>query len=101
MLQHPFPLCFQQSTGDSAAPEVDVVLRVLWDLLVDDDVCYLDPPAGLERAMDLLHDGQLVGVLTRRGVGTFVQQRSGATGSPAGPGAGDATHDSEGEGPAT
>lgn len=57
VLQHPFPLCFQQSTGDSPAPEVDVVLGVLGHLLVDDDVCYLDATAGLEHPVDLLHDG--------------------------------------------
>ncbi len=27
VLQNPIPLCFQQSTSDSAGPEVNVVLR--------------------------------------------------------------------------
>jgi len=57
VLEHPFPLCFQQSTGDSPTPEVDVVLRVLRHFLVDDDVCNLDATAGLEHPVDLLHDG--------------------------------------------
>jgi hypothetical protein len=57
VLQHPLPLCFQQSTGNSAAPEVYVVLRILRDLLVDDDVRNLDATAGLEHPVDLLHDG--------------------------------------------
>jgi Zn-dependent protease/CBS domain-containing protein len=64
--------------------------------------------AGLD-GLPVVDDGQLVGVLTRRGVGTFVQQRSDGTGSPTEPsqaGRGepageDTTHDSEGEGPAT
>jgi hypothetical protein len=38
MFQDPVPLCIQQSTGDSAGPEVDIVLGVLRDLLVHDDV---------------------------------------------------------------
>ncbi len=47
VLQNPIPLCFQQSTGDSAGPEVDVVFGVLGDLLMDDDVGDLDAAAGL------------------------------------------------------
>jgi hypothetical protein len=61
VLQNPFPLCFQQSTGDSAAPEVDIVLSVLWYLFVDNDVRNLDAPAELEHPVDLLHDRHLVG----------------------------------------
>jgi hypothetical protein len=61
VLEHRFPLCFQQSTGDSAAPEVNVILRVLRDFLVHDYVRDLDPPAGLEHAVDLLHHHHLVG----------------------------------------
>ena len=37
--------------------------------------------AGLD-GLPVLDDGQLVGVLTRRGIGTFVQGRSGKGGSP-------------------
>ena len=36
--------------------------------------------AGLD-GLPVLEDGQLVGVLTRRGIGTFVQGRSGKGGS--------------------
>ncbi len=46
VLQRPFPLCFQQSTGDSPRPEVDVVLRALWHFLVHHDVRYLQATAG-------------------------------------------------------
>ncbi len=60
VLQHPAPLCFQQSTGDSAGPEVYVVLRVLRDLLVDDDVGDLEAAAGLEHPPDPLHDRHFV-----------------------------------------
>jgi hypothetical protein len=60
VLQHPLPLCFQQSTGNSATPEVYVVLCILRDLLVDDDVRDLDPPSGLEYPVDLLHDRHLI-----------------------------------------
>ena len=46
VLQHPFPLCFQQSTGDSPGPEVDVVLRALRHFFVYDDVGYLQATSG-------------------------------------------------------
>lgn len=35
------PLCIQQSTGNSAAPELDVVAGVLGHLPVDEDVANL------------------------------------------------------------
>ena len=47
VVQHPMPLCFQQSTGYSAGPEVDVVLGVLGHLLVNDDVGDLETAARL------------------------------------------------------
>ncbi len=47
VVQHPLPLCFQQSTGNSAGPEVDVIFRVLRDLFVDNDVRDLETPTGL------------------------------------------------------
>ena len=55
------PLCFQQSTSNSTAPEVDVVLRLLRDLLVDQDVADLDAAARLEDAIYLAEDSLLVG----------------------------------------
>ena len=51
VLQHPFPLCIQQSTGYSVTPEVYVRFRVVRDLFVDDDIADLDSPAGLEHAV--------------------------------------------------
>src|SRR5437879_1502068 len=38
VLQHPFPLCIQQSTCYSVTPEVDVGFRILWNLLVHNDI---------------------------------------------------------------
>ena len=35
------PLCIQQSTGNSATPEIDVVFRLLRDFQVDEDVANL------------------------------------------------------------
>ena len=61
MREHPLPLCFQQSTRDSAAPEIDVILGVLRHFLVDDDVRDLDSAVGFEDPVDLLHDGHLIG----------------------------------------
>ncbi len=60
LVQRPLPLCFQQSTGDSAGPEIDVVLCVLGDFFVDDDVRDLEPPAGLQHAADLPHHRHFV-----------------------------------------
>ena len=60
LLQHPIPLCLQQSTGDSAGPEVYVILGVLGDLLVDDDVRYLEAAAGLKHPQDPLHHRHFV-----------------------------------------
>ncbi len=47
VLEHKLPLCFQQSTGNSTGPKVDVVLRVLWHFFVDDDIGDLKAPARL------------------------------------------------------
>ena len=60
VLEEPIPLCLQQRTGDSAGPEIDVVLRVLVDGLLNDNVRDLEAPAAPEDAIDLLHDGHLV-----------------------------------------
>jgi hypothetical protein len=46
-------LCFQQSAGDSAGPEVDVLLGSVRDLLLHHDVGDLQPAAGLEHAEPL------------------------------------------------
>ena len=36
--QHPVPLCFQQSAGNSARPQIDIVFCLLRHLDVHDDV---------------------------------------------------------------
>ncbi len=59
--QHLAPLCFQQSTGNSAAPEFDVALRLLRHFDMDEDVAHLDAPAGLEYTEHLAKDGWLIG----------------------------------------
>ena len=61
VFQHPLPLCFQQSTGNSARPEVDIVLRVLGDFLVDDDVADLEAATRFQHTEDLAHHLYLVG----------------------------------------
>ena len=58
--QYLAPLCFEQSAGDSARPEFDIVPGILRDFLVDDDVRDLDATAGLEDAVDFDHDGGFV-----------------------------------------
>ena len=54
------PLCLQQSTGNSAAPQFDVVLGLLGDRLVDQDVAHLDAPARLQHPRHLPEHGRLV-----------------------------------------
>jgi hypothetical protein len=56
-----FVLCFQQSAGDSAGPEVDVPLAFVGDGRLDGDVGDLDASAGAEDAGDLGEDGVFVG----------------------------------------
>ena len=54
-------LCFQQSAGNSAGPEVDVALALLAHRLLDRDVGELDAAARAEHTLDLREDGVLVG----------------------------------------
>ena len=54
-------LCFQQSTRDSAGPEVDVPPRRLRDCFLHDDVADLQSPVGLEYTVDLANHRPLVG----------------------------------------
>ena len=42
-VDQPGQLCFQQSTGDSTGPEVDLLFRGLRDRLLDEDVADLQP----------------------------------------------------------
>src|SRR5690349_23637187 len=46
-------LCFQQSTGDSALPEIDVALAGGAHRFLDQDVADLQPTTGLEHARHL------------------------------------------------
>ena len=52
--------CFQQRSGNSAGPEVDVAAALRADRVLDRDVGDLDPPTGCEHAEDLREDGVLV-----------------------------------------
>jgi hypothetical protein len=54
-------LCFQQSAGDSAGPQVDVSPAFLGHRPLDGDVGQLDAAAGAQHAHDLGEDGVLVG----------------------------------------
>src|SRR3989442_12445411 len=56
-----FRLCFQQSTGNSASPEGDVLLGRLRDRSADDDVGDLDTAARFEHPVDLAPTLGLVG----------------------------------------
>ncbi len=38
---HHLKLCFQQSTGNSASPEIDFVFGALWNCLLDQNVADL------------------------------------------------------------
>ena len=49
-----FQLCFQQSTGNSPGPEIDVLLCRKRNLAADCDVGNLEPTTGLERPEPLL-----------------------------------------------
>ncbi len=60
LLQHVPPLCFQQSTGDSAGPEIDVVFRILRHFLMNDDVGDLEAAAWLQHPEHLPHHRHLV-----------------------------------------
>lgn len=46
-------LCIQQSTGDSAGPEVDLAFGALWNGLLHQDIANLQAPARLEHARHL------------------------------------------------
>src|SRR5207245_11539866 len=58
-LQHFLVLCLQQSTGNSAGPEVDVAAALLADRILDRDVRELHPSTGPEDAEDLREYGVL------------------------------------------
>src|SRR5207247_33605 len=54
-------LCFQQSTRDSALPEVDVPLALFGHCLLHQDVAHLNASARLQNARNLLKSCELVG----------------------------------------
>ncbi len=62
-------LCFQQSTGDSTSPEVDVPPRVLRQLDAKHDVGDPCPASGLQHASDLGDRVHLVGHEIQHAVG--------------------------------
>jgi hypothetical protein len=47
-------LCFQQSTGNSARPQVDLTFSALRNRFLDQDVTDLQAPTGLENARHFL-----------------------------------------------
>jgi hypothetical protein len=59
-LQNLRVLCFQQSAGNSAGPEVDVSPALFIDRILDGHVGDLHPPAGAKHAEDLRKDGVFV-----------------------------------------
>jgi hypothetical protein len=52
--------CFQQSTGNSARPEIDLLFRVLWHRLLHQDIPDLEATAGFEYASHLLQGREFV-----------------------------------------
>jgi hypothetical protein len=54
-------LCFQQSTGDSTGPEVDIAKSAVWKDFTDDDVRDLHASARLQHARDLADGHGFVG----------------------------------------
>jgi hypothetical protein len=59
--QDPRVLSLQESSGDSAGPEVDALARVCGDLVADEDVGELESAAGTQDAVDLGEHRILVG----------------------------------------
>ena len=52
--------CFQQSTGNSARPQIDLLFRVLWHRLLHQDIPDLEATAGFEHASHLLKGREFV-----------------------------------------
>jgi hypothetical protein len=59
-LQNLCVLCFQQSPGNSAGPEINVSATFFADRILDGHVGDLHPPAGAEHAEDFRKHGILV-----------------------------------------
>ena len=52
--------CFQQSTSNSARPQIDLLFRVLWHRLLHQDIPDLETTRGFEYAGHLLQGSQFV-----------------------------------------
>ena len=57
---HRFQFCFQQSTGDSAGPEVDLQLRRIGHGFLDNYVRYLKSSSRFQRPVELPEDTNLI-----------------------------------------
>ncbi len=55
-----FQFCFQQSTGNSARPQIDLLFCVLWHRLLHQDIPDLEAAAGFEHASHLLQGREFV-----------------------------------------
>jgi hypothetical protein len=55
-----FQFCFQQSTGNSARPQIDLLFRVRWHRLLHHDIPDLEATAGFEHASHLLQGREFV-----------------------------------------
>ena len=64
-----FQLCFQQSAGDSALPQIDVPLGAIRYRLLHHDVADLDAPSRLQHPVHFLEDRDLVGAEVDDAVG--------------------------------
>ena len=53
-------LCFQQSAGNSACPQIDITSGALGDRFLHQDVTNLQPPAGLEHPRHFLQGGWFI-----------------------------------------
>ncbi len=52
--------CFQQSTSNSAHPQIDLLFRVLWHRLLDQDIPDLEATGGFEYPGHLLQGSEFV-----------------------------------------
>jgi len=52
--------CFQQSTSNSARPQIDLLFRVLWHFLLHQDIPDLEATRGFEYAGHLLQGREFV-----------------------------------------
>ncbi len=55
-----FQFCFQQSTGNSARPQIDLLFRVRWHRLLHQDIPDLEATCGFEHPSHLLQGREFV-----------------------------------------